>query len=77
VVGHLGHTPRLHDQPSYGRRLGGTTGGLDDAAAIAGARISAWWTTRSMREVAVTALGKMVGHSLKRKLVVSTRLLRS
>jgi hypothetical protein len=31
--------------------------------------ISAWWTRRSMRAVAVAALGKMVGQSLKGRLV--------
>jgi preprotein translocase subunit SecF len=40
-------------------------------------RISAWWTRRSMRAVAVAALGKMVGHSLNGRLVVSARLRRS
>src|SRR2546426_11418468 len=35
--------------------------------------ISAWWTTRSMSAVAVAAFGKMLGHSLKGKLVVRTR----
>src|SRR3989442_15205558 len=36
--------------------------------------MSAWWTRRSMRAMAVAALGKMVGHSLNGKLVVNTRL---
>jgi len=36
--------------------------------------ISAWWTTRSMSAVAVAAFGKMLGHSLKGKFVVRTRL---
>jgi hypothetical protein len=31
--------------------------------------ISAWWTRRSMRAVAVAALGKMVGQSLKGRLL--------
>jgi hypothetical protein len=33
-------------------------------------RISAWCTTRSISAVTVAALGKIVGQSLKRKLVV-------
>src|SRR5438128_123204 len=32
--------------------------------------ISAWWTRRSIRAIALPALGKMVGQSLNGKLVV-------
>jgi hypothetical protein len=36
--------------------------------------ISAWWTRRSMRAIALPAFGKMVGQSLNGRLVVRTRL---
>jgi hypothetical protein len=36
--------------------------------------MSEWWTTRSMSAVAQVALGKIVGQSLKARLVVRTRL---
>jgi hypothetical protein len=36
--------------------------------------MSAWWTTRSMSAIADEAFGKMVGQSLKARLVVRTTL---
>jgi hypothetical protein len=40
-------------------------------------RMSAWWMSRSMRAMALPADGKMVGQSLKARLVVMARLRRS